>query len=460
MKKKILVLLSMACALSMVACGDETEKINGEEKTTNELATDSISSNVSETEKTEEETTEGESVLDELLKNFTATNAVNTTDVSGYSFENDNIVFNVKFDEIANISSIKTTMFKADYSGKEEVTLTSWAEYKDKFDENEEYKYNLELSFSDGSMVTVGKRKLKCFDDIDKNMVWCADLGSGYCQTYETLLNNGAFCIVKDMYSSGLDITSYVDIGLEKGKEASEQLLKLKELWGEPSIISTTLISARLSWCFGNTSFTVTLLSAADTVYISGIEYSWTTYEQMRDFLEEKEYDRYTEAEPQEVYQANLPEKALMTYGDVTVPLVNNSFSNVFELMNSFNLLKGTSYSTPEYVDIQYWYVPGDSIISSLRIDGCNDGTGNVKELSIRFCEGLNLPELSILGINAGSTLDDIFKIFGTPEEDGYEMLIYNVTIDGVYTHIYIETEPKYGTRVAKSMSVEFFYEP
>lgn len=459
MKKKIILgTLVLAMMGNIVACGTN-EKINN--NTTSESVTNSEElTSSTETSSKEETTKDDTDPLTELLKEFEATNAVNTTDVSGYYFKNSNIVFNVKFDELQNIESLKTEIYKSDYSGTEsDVTFSSWNELKDEFDENEDYNYNIDVAFKDGSAITVGNRKLRCFPDIDKYYVYCKDHKSAYCQTFETLMNNGAFKISDDMLYNSLDLTSYVNIGLEEDSDVSTQLLKLKELWGNPSIVESNSAYSRISWCFGNTSFTITAMGILDDIIISGVEYSWTTYEQMYDFITEKKYDGYTEAEPQEIYEPNLPEKALMTYGNVSVPLINNSFKDVYELMDSFELLEGTSYDTPDYADIKYWYVPGDSIIANLQIDDCNDGTGNVKEVSIYFKEGLNLPEISILGISASSTLDDIFKIFGTPESDDYESIIYDVVIDGVPTHVYITTEGKYGTRVADHMRVEFYYD-
>lgn len=69
------------------------------------------------------------------------------------------------------------------------------------------------------------------------------------------------------------------------------------------------------------------------------------------------------------------------------------------------------------------------------------------------------MPELSILGIKAGSTLHDIFKIFGKPEEYFTDTLTYEIMIDGVSTRVYMSLGEQYGTKVVKSMIITFFYE-
>lgn len=279
-RRWLLTIVSLSMVLGLAGCGGETEKadetgnkaenVSGEVNDNTTGSTDEVNEN---------KDNQDEDLLAEYLNKFNPTYKASNADGSAYYFTREEITLDKKMSEIENVKKYVATIRDVELDktvrGKD---FFSWEELKNSLVKNE--NTSMDIVFEDDEYF-------------DVNISSIASLETYV--TYEEIEEDGGFSSAAieltklEWNNEKIDIGSYFGVETDEKKSTSEQLLELKEIWGEPSMIvrATNYRMASIIWCFEETAIQFDI-GGGDEVDVNYIYLSWADYEST--YEEQKEW--------------------------------------------------------------------------------------------------------------------------------------------------------------------------
>ncbi len=451
MKKRILATVLVLCmSLGGIACakGESTPAVNGN------AAADSVASEEVDYEKAAAENP----LIYEFMENITPLYATSKQDVSGSYYLNEKLSLDKGLSELTGVT-YEVSSLSEQYDTHNREKYDNWDAASKVYTGIDSY---VQL-YADDVVVDLEPD----YDKTDKfEHDWNVMKGSGYTmtghyETFEDLANAGAYGYYFEHINSEMHISEVINI--EKGKFADE-LNKLVELWGQPSIaIYNYSTTATLVWCFEKLCVTVhfgdySQFMAEDAKDLRGsyIGIDYCTYEQMYADLRDSydsfykdetpaaeetatdkigESGRLEEAKSMTSETGNMPESIILTYEGQEIDLLNTGYPDLETMATSVftrpeTMISGGLHEKANEVYISL--VPYDEMFNQIHIKGSD---GNLTEnFDIEFSKARNALDVSIMGIDKNSNVEDVYNIFGYSEiaEDYYGLCAeYSKTIGG-----------------------------
>ena len=465
-RQKLLVAICLTAALLFTGCGDDEVKENGNasQTTSGEKENDNSSSNSdSDDAIIGKDDEEGEGLLAKLLKELNPTYETNTTDVSAYYVCNENITLDKNISELEGVAGFKASVFDESFEEEVEAEYAGWDELKDKYIKND--GASIGIVFEDGTEC----EKVEAFEV--SNLDEYHDIVGTHSTavTFEEVEKNGKFGI-ENYSSNGIkDLSEHIGANIDGTKTITEQILHLKDKWGEPSIIASAsaYASATIYWCFEKTAVGVTVMEIDgwDDLRVTSVDVRWAGYasvlaEVAKDYDEdefkgnpeinlEDDVDTNDTDEKNEsvTYEPNLPSQVLLSYNGKSTTIFGKKASDI---LNELGFVEGEDYEGGNYsgkaVYTSCYYTPSNSY--SLALDEkIYDEELKLWGIRLDYVIGVNVPEISLMGVKQGDTPDDFYKIFGTCdniseiEADNEYYYHYEVTIEGVTMQVTICTD-------------------
>ncbi len=435
MKKKIVALsLCAFIAISLVACGGDEEKTNVNDTTSNSeqneqtSVKDVVDDSEQETTGTEEKSTP---VKDFVEKYMVPNYELNTADVSGMYFGNENMKLDMSFSEIQNISTItaeKWVGMEAEKINKnEDVTVSNIEELKG-LEFYEEDEVDLVITFTNDETykfdVSIEEYELTKYIHPDTK---------DYVEDYGTAMEKQRIACG----CGGLDVNigNYIS-GIDSNISCEEQLKAVVDMWGAPTAInySTTYDVATIYYVFERTNIIFDVWESKDGFVTRSCSVAWENGDAVVEECKKGYSGEYNEwlhqvkpeiiedepLNPDDYANTNLPEDIVVVCeGKQTTLLGNNAYAALGELGLD-------NMSSKDYIASHYFYTWENSIHPNRGIIFEDYSEGILNEVDVHFGFYRGMPqEYSIFGLTAYSTIEDIYEIFG------YKKPSYGAAVNG-----------------------------
>lgn len=452
MKKRILAAVLVLCmSLGVIACTKDksTPAVNGN------AASNSVASEEVDYEKAAAEYP----LIYEFMENITPIYATSTQDVSGSYYLNEKLSLDKGLSELTGVTyEVSSLSEKYDTHNREKYD--SWDAVSKVYTGIDSFVH----LYADDIVVDLEPdyNRTEQFEHDWNVMKGAGYTMTGHYETFEDLANAGVYgCFFEYFDSDEMNISEVINI--EKGKYVDE-LNKLVELWGQPSIaIYNYSATATLVWCFEKLCVTVHFADysqymAEDAKDLRGsfVGIDYCTYEQMYAVLHDSydsfykdetpaaeetatdkigESGRLEETKTMTSVTENMPESIILTYEGQEIDLLNTGYPDLKTMATGVftrpeTMIFGGLHENVNEVNISL--VPYDEMFNLMHIKGSD---GNLTEnFDIEFSKARNTLDVSIMGIDKTSNVEDVYNVFGYSEivEDYYGLCAqYSKTIGG-----------------------------